>query len=125
MTAGAPNFSSLPIIRALLTEGVVISFPRVAKVKLRVMTESRIPAVRQIGATVWAREVTPLRRFLRTETGSAAFLLGATVAALVWVNISARSYASFWHTNLSVHLGSMSLAQNLHGWVNSGLITVF
>ena len=53
------------------------------------MTESRIPAVRQIGATLWAREVTPLRRFLRTETGSAAFLLGATVVALVWVNIDA------------------------------------
>jgi Na+/H+ antiporter NhaA len=89
------------------------------------MTESRIPAVRQIGATVWAREVTPLRRFMRTETGSAAFLLGATVAALVWVNISARSYASFWHTMVSVHLGRLSLSQDLHGWVNSGLMTLF
>ena len=89
------------------------------------MTESRIPAVRQIGATLWAREVTPLRRFLRTETGSAAFLLAATVAALIWVNISASSYASFWHTSLSVHLGSMSLGQDLHGWVNSGLMTFF
>jgi Na+/H+ antiporter NhaA len=89
------------------------------------MTESRIPAVRQIGATLWAREVTPLRRFLRTETGSAAFLLGATVAALVWVNISARSYESFWHTTLSVHLGHLGLSQDLHGWVNSGLMTFF
>ncbi|HEY4702147.1 MAG TPA: Na+/H+ antiporter NhaA, partial [Streptosporangiaceae bacterium] len=89
------------------------------------MTESRIPAVRQIGSTLWAREVTPLRRFLRTETGSAAFLLGATVAALVWVNISARSYESFWHTTLSVHLGHLGLSQDLHGWVNSGLMTFF
>jgi Na+/H+ antiporter NhaA len=89
------------------------------------MTESRIPAVRQIGATVWAREVTPLRRFMRTETGSAAFLLGATLAALVWVNISARSYESFWSTTLSVHLGRLSLGQDLHGWVNSGLMTFF
>jgi Na+/H+ antiporter NhaA len=89
------------------------------------MTESRIPAVRQIGATLWAREVTPLRRFLRTETGSAAFLLGATVAALVWVNISARSYETFWHTTLSVHLGHLGLSQDLHGWVNSGLMTFF
>jgi Na+/H+ antiporter NhaA len=89
------------------------------------MTESRIPAVRQIGATLWAREVTPLRRFLRTETGSAAFLLGATVAALVWVNISARSYESFWHTTLSIHLGHLGLSQDLHGWVNSGLMTFF
>src|SRR6201996_2003528 len=125
MTAGAPNFSSLPIIRALLTEGLVTSFPGGAKVKLHAMTESRIPAVRQIGATVWAREVTPLRRFMRTETGSAAFLLGATVAALVWVNISARSYESFWGTSLSVHLGRLSLGQDLHGWVNSGLMTFF
>ncbi len=89
------------------------------------MTESRIPAVRQLGATLWAREVTPLRRFLRTETGSAAFLLGATVAALVWVNLSARSYESFWHTTLSVHLGQLGLSQDLHGWVNSGLMTFF
>src|ERR1700760_2908646 len=122
---GAANFSSLPIIRALLTEGLVTSFPAGAKVKLHAMTESRIPAVRQIGATLWAREVTPLRRFLRTETGSAAFLLGATVAALVWVNISARSYESFWGTSLSVHLGRLSLGQDLHGWVNSGLMTLF
>ena len=40
--------------------------------------------------TAWARNVeTPLREFLRTETGSAAFLLAATVAALVWVNVDA------------------------------------
>jgi Na+/H+ antiporter NhaA len=78
-----------------------------------------------MGATLWAREVTPLRRFLRTETGSAAFLLGATVAALIWVNVSASSYASFWHTTLSIHLGTMSLSQDLHGWVNSGLMTLF
>src|ERR1700753_3522233 len=125
MTAGAPNFSSLPIIRALLTEGLVISFPGGGLVKLHGTTESRIPAVRQIGATVWAREVTPLRRFMRTETGSAAFLLGATVAALGWVNISPRSYESFWRTMLSVHLGRLDLSQDLHGWVNSGLMTLF
>ena len=69
------------------------------------MTESRIPAVRQIGATLWAREVAPLREFLRTESGSAGVLLAATVAALVWVNIDARSYESFWGTTLSVRLG--------------------
>src|SRR5438105_4197678 len=40
--------------------------------------------------TAWARSLeTPLRDFLRTETGSAAFLLAATIAALVWVNVDA------------------------------------
>ena len=38
--------------------------------------------------TVWGRRLeTPLRRFLRTETGSAAVLLAATLAALAWANI--------------------------------------
>ena len=45
------------------------------------------------GRTAWARNLqTPLREFLRTETGGAAVLLGATVAALVWVNVDASSY---------------------------------
>ena len=43
--------------------------------------------------TVWARSSkTPLRRFLRTETGSAAVLLAATLAALVWANADASGY---------------------------------
>jgi hypothetical protein len=43
--------------------------------------------------TAWARSLeTPLRGFLRTETGSAAFLLAATLVALAWVNIDAASY---------------------------------
>ena len=45
------------------------------------------------GRTAWARSLeTPLRAFLRTETGSAAVLLAATVAALVWANVDASSY---------------------------------
>jgi hypothetical protein len=38
------------------------------------------------GRTAWARSLeTPLREFLRTETGGAAVLLAAAVAALVAV----------------------------------------
>jgi hypothetical protein len=52
--------------------------------------------------TAWARNLeTPLREFLRTETGGAAVPLAATVAALAWVNIDAGSYDSFWSTRLS------------------------
>ena len=50
------------------------------------------------GRTAWARNLeTPLRSFLRTETGSAAVLLAATVAALVWVNVDLASYERVWH----------------------------
>jgi len=49
------------------------------------------------GTTAWARNLpTPLRSFLRTETGSAAVLLAAAAAALVWVNVDARSYDGVW-----------------------------
>jgi Na+/H+ antiporter NhaA len=62
---------------------------------------------------------------LRTETGSAAVLLAATVAALSWVNLDASSYASVWQTGLSIHLGSAEVALDLRGWLNSGLMTFF
>ncbi len=78
------------------------------------------------GRTAWARHrETQLRQFLRTETGSAAVLLAATVAALIWANASIASYDSFWATGLSIHLGSTALGMDLHGWVNSGLMTFF
>jgi Na+/H+ antiporter NhaA len=68
---------------------------------------------------------TPLRMFLRTETGGAAALLAAAVAALVWVNADASSYDSFWTTELSIDLGGRGVALDLHHWVNSGLMTFF
>src|SRR5437870_812722 len=78
------------------------------------------------GRTAWARSLeTPLREFLRTETGSAAVLLAAAVAALVWVNIDASSYDSLWRTKLSIDLGGAEIALDLRQWVNSGLMTFF
>jgi Na+/H+ antiporter NhaA len=89
------------------------------------MTESRAPGQLFAGATAWARNLTPLRQFLRTETGSAAVLLAATVFALAWVNIDGSSYGAFWGTRLSVTIGHHGVGQDLHGWVNSGLMTFF
>jgi len=90
------------------------------------MTESRSPVSLFSGTTAWARSLeTPLRQFLRTETGSAAVLLFATVAALVWVNIDSSSYQTVWATRLSVSVGGSSVSQDLHDWVNSGLMTLF
>jgi Na+/H+ antiporter NhaA len=78
------------------------------------------------GRTAWARNLqTPLREFLATETGGAAVLLGATVAALVWVNVDASSYASVWEARLSVDLAGSGVSLDLREWVNSGLMTLF
>ena len=76
--------------------------------------------------TAWARQLeTPLRQFLRTETGSAAVLLAATLVALAWANIDASGYAAFWSTELSIRVGRLGLAADLQEWVNSGLMTFF
>ncbi len=90
------------------------------------MTESQPAPSLLSGRTAWARNLeTPLRQFLRTETGSAAILLAATVTALVWANVGPGAYASLWSTRLSVSIGTMGLSDDLHGWVNSGLMTFF
>ncbi len=90
------------------------------------MTEPQ-PATQPFsGRSAWARKLqTPLRMFLRTETGSAAVLLAMAVLALVWVNADAASYETVWHTQLSVRVGGAGVSQDLRGWVNSGLMAFF
>src|SRR5712691_11587980 len=92
------------------------------------MSDERPPAATRpfTGRTAWARSLqTPLRTFVRTETGSAVVLLAMVLAALVWVNADASSYDGVWHTQLSVRLGGTGVSQDLRGWMNSGLMTFF
>jgi Na+/H+ antiporter NhaA len=78
------------------------------------------------GRTPWPRRLdTPLRTFLRTETGSAAVLLVATIAALVWTNVDAASYERVWRTRLSLAIGHAGLSHDLRYWLSSGLMTLF
>jgi Na+/H+ antiporter NhaA len=63
--------------------------------------------------------------FVRTETGSAALLLAAVVAALLWANIAPGAYKAVWRTQLSVGLGSHQLSLDLHEWINAGLMSLF
>ncbi len=78
------------------------------------------------GRTAWARNLeAPLRDFLRTETGSAATLLVGAVAAMVWINVDAGSYAKVWHMVLSVRIGGAGVSQDVRHWVNDGLMTLF
>ena len=78
------------------------------------------------GHTAWARNLeAPVRDFLRTESGSAAILLGATIAALAWVNIDSSSYERVWQTLLSIRVGSHGISQDLRRWINDGLMTFF
>jgi Na+/H+ antiporter NhaA len=90
------------------------------------MTASEQPAWQFSLSTVWRRSrQTPLRQFLRTETASAAVLLAATIAALIWANVSSSSYQTWWGTEVSLHTGHASLSADLHRWVNAGLMAFF
>ena len=89
------------------------------------MADSRVRTA-LTGQTAWARSLpAPLREFLSTETGSAAVLLGAAVAALAWANIDSSSYESVWHTRLSIRVGDSGISQDLQHWINNGLMTFF
>jgi Na+/H+ antiporter NhaA len=78
------------------------------------------------GTTARARRFkSPLREFLRTESGGAVVLLAATMAALVWVNVDASAYEGLWETVLAIDLGRGGLELTLREWVNSGLMTFF
>jgi Na+/H+ antiporter NhaA len=68
---------------------------------------------------------TPLRQFLRAETGSAAILATATLAALLWSNFGAGSYGALWSTELSVRVAGHGIAMDLGEFVNSGLMALF
>lgn len=76
--------------------------------------------------TAWAHERSaPLRRFVRTESGSAVVLVAAIAVALVWANVAAGSYRAVWETPLSLTVGRYGLADGLRTWLNSGLMTFF
>src|SRR5262249_28106609 len=76
--------------------------------------------------TAWARSVqTPLRAFLRTETGGAAVLLAGAVAALIWANVDSSSYGTAWHSRLSIDFAGHELVLDMRQGISSGLMTLF
>src|SRR4051794_34115932 len=83
-----------------------------------------MPTPAMAGRTAWARHLAaPVRDFLEAESGSAVALLGATLAALVWANVSPSSYEDLWTTQLSIEIGQHGISQDLRGWINDGLMT--
>lgn len=65
------------------------------------------------------------RRFLLTEAGSAALLLAATLAALVWANVTGVNYDAFWGTSAGAEIGAAHFSLNFRDWVNDVAMAVF
>jgi Na+/H+ antiporter NhaA len=77
-------------------------------------------------STLWTSNgKTPLRQFLRTETGSATILAGATLAALIWSNVASGSYEAFWGAELTTGVAGHSMVLTVREFVNSGLMALF
>ena len=55
----------------------------------------------------------------------ALILLLATLAAIIWANVSVGSYEAFWETHLTVGVGDLQLDFTLHALVNDALMAIF
>ena len=65
-------------------------------------------------------------RFISVEAASGVVLLIAAAVALLWANSPLGfTYEALWHLKLPVALGTLLPVQDLHFWVNDGLMTVF
>ncbi len=62
--------------------------------------------------------------YLRDETVGGIALLTGAVTALVWAN-AGDSYLSFWQTDLTLGVGSLSITEDFQHWVNDGLMALF
>jgi len=68
----------------------------------------------------------PFVRFARMEAAGGILLLASTAVALVWANSPwAALYENLWHIPLSFGFGRFVLSQDLHHWINDGLMCVF
>jgi NhaA family Na+:H+ antiporter len=78
------------------------------------------------GETPVERLAKPFQEFAKLESSGGILLIGCTVAALLWANSPwAATYFSLWHTKLTVGFASVQLSEELHFWINDGLMAVF
>jgi NhaA family Na+:H+ antiporter len=76
---------------------------------------------------------TPINRFTdqfiwftKIQAMAAAFLLFATIVALVLSNSSfAEGFLGIWETQIGFHIGSFDMSRSLQAWINDGVMTLF
>ena len=69
--------------------------------------------------------VRPVEQFMRQEAAGGIVLAAATIAALVWANLDAGSYASLWDTSVTLEVGGRVVREDLLHVVNDGLMALF
>lgn len=78
------------------------------------------------GETTIERLVKPFQEFARLEASGGILLIVCTLAALIWANSPwAATYFSLWHTKLILGFAGRQLSEDLHFWINDGLMAIF
>ena len=66
------------------------------------------------------------QHFLHTEQNAGLVLLFASVVAVAWANSPWQdTYTSLFHTKITLDLGALVLGEDLHHWINDGLMAIF
>jgi len=72
------------------------------------------------------RLLNPLNRLFQNQSTSAIITFLAVVVAMIWANSDwSESYSHLWHTPLGFTLGSFTISESLHTWINDGLMAIF
>lgn len=75
---------------------------------------------------LFGRILSPLEDFSRRTTAGGLVLIGTTVLTLIAANFPlGESLAQFWEQPMSIGVGTWTLEQTLHHWINDGLMALF
>jgi len=70
-------------------------------------------------------KIGPFQRFFNKIVSGSYPLFLATILAMIWANLLAASYHSFWHTQLSFSFGQLTISKSLAHWIDEALMTLF
>src|SRR6478735_892251 len=87
---------------------------------------SSLPLAEDRPATPIERLKSPWRAFAKLEASGGILLIVCTISALLWANSRwTDSYFHLWHTRLTIGFAGYRISQQLHFWINDGLMAVF
>jgi NhaA family Na+:H+ antiporter len=70
-------------------------------------------------------KISPFQRFFNKIVSGSYPILLAVILAMIWANLLAASYHSFWHTPLSLSFGQFSISKSLVHWIDEALMALF
>lgn len=72
------------------------------------------------------RILKPVERYLHNESTAGILLFVSALIAMLWANSSwGESYIHLWEYEVSLRFGNHEIVNNLHHWINDGLMAMF